>query len=100
MTWNFLDGTNLYHTENINWHYDDGGQKIKGEGAKMGIELKKPKCKLTGTNGNIFALLGKASRALKDAGQRDKALEMTKKVFASGSYDEALNIIQQYVEAS
>jgi len=35
----------------------------------------KPKCKLTGTDGNIFALVGKASRTLKNVGQREKATD-------------------------
>ena len=60
----------------------------------------KPKCKLTGTDGNIFALAGKASKALKDVGQRGNAKEMTNRVFASNSYNEALGIIQEYVEVS
>ena len=60
----------------------------------------RPKCKLVGTDGNIFALTGKASRTLKDVGQRKKATEMTNRVFASTSYHEALGIIQEYVEVS
>ena len=63
-------------------------------------ETKKPKCKLTGTDGNIFALVGKASATLKKAGLRDEAKEMAEKVFASHSYGEALNIIGDYVEVS
>ena len=63
-------------------------------------EQGKPKCRLTGTDGNIFALAGKVSSALKRAGQGGKATEMAKRVFASGSYHEALGIIQEYVEAS
>ena len=59
----------------------------------------KPKCQLTGTDGNIFALVGTASKALKKAGQQDKAKEMKERVFASSSYYEALGIIEEYVEA-
>jgi len=60
----------------------------------------KPKCKLVGKDGNVFNLIGLASRALKDAGMRDQAKEMTEKCFAAHSYDEALQIIMTYVEAS
>ena len=60
---------------------------------------KKPKCKLVGTDGNIFALAGRAASALKKAGLKDKASEMTTDVFASGSYDAALGIILDYVDA-
>jgi hypothetical protein len=58
----------------------------------------KPKCRLTGEDGNIFNLVGKASRTLKRAGQPDQAKAMTKKVFQAGNYTEALAIIAEYVE--
>jgi len=35
---------------------------------------------------------------LKRAGQNDKATEMSERVMSSGSYDEALSIIMEYVE--
>lgn len=62
------------------------------------VEVKKPKAKLIGANGNIFNLMGIASRSLKAAGQSDKATEMSQRVMSSGSYDKALSIIMEYVE--
>ena len=59
---------------------------------------KKPKMQLIGQDGNIFAIMGRASRLLKNAGQRDKAKEMCDRVTASQSYSEALNIVSEYVE--
>lgn len=59
---------------------------------------KKPKMQLIGQDGNIFAIMGRASRLLKNAGQRDKAKEMCDRVTASRSYSEALNIVSEYVE--
>ena len=64
----------------------------------VNVEVKKPKAKLIGADGNIFNLIGIASRSLKRAGQNDKATEMSKRVMNSGSYDEALSIIMEYVE--
>ena len=58
----------------------------------------RPKMKLLGEDGNIFAIMGRASRLLKDIGQRDKAKEMCDRVTASQSYSEALNIVSEYVE--
>lgn len=58
----------------------------------------KPKCKLIGENGNIFNLMGIASRTLKEAGMEKEAKEMFDKVTSSGSYLEALAIISEYVE--
>lgn len=60
----------------------------------------KPKCKLSGSDGNIFALTGKAARVLKTNGQQEKAKEMAGRIFASGSYYEALSIIEEYVDVS
>lgn len=58
----------------------------------------KPTVVFTGENGNIYNLLGIASRALKKVSQRDKATEMCSRVTKSKSYDEALLIIMEYVE--
>ena len=58
----------------------------------------RPKMKLIGQNGNIFAIMGRASRLLKSAGQSDKTKEMCNRVTASKSYAEALGIISEYVE--
>ena len=59
---------------------------------------KKPKMQLLGQDGNIFAIMGRASRLLKNARQSDKAKEMCDRVTASQSYSEALNIVSEYVE--
>lgn len=56
------------------------------------------KMQLIGQDGNIFAIMGRASRLLKNAGQSDKAKEMCDRVTASQSYSEALNIVSEYVE--
>ena len=60
--------------------------------------MNKIEVKLIGEDGNIFNLLGIASRELKRNGQRDEAEEMSERVFKSNSYDEALMIISDYVE--
>ena len=51
----------------------------------------------TTTDGNIFNLLGIASRTLREHGLKEQAKEMSDRVFASGSYGEALCIIGEYV---
>ena len=60
--------------------------------------MKKPKCALIGQDGNIFNLVGIASRTLKQNGMKEESKEMSNRVFSSHSYDEALNIIGEYVE--
>lgn len=57
----------------------------------------KPDCALIGQDGNIFNLMGIASRTLKAHGMEEQAKEMREKVTASGSYGAALNIIGEYV---
>ena len=59
---------------------------------------KKPKMQLLGQDGNIFAIMGRASRLLKSSGQGDKAKEMRDRVMSCDSYQKALNIISEYVE--
>lgn len=58
----------------------------------------RPKMELVGQDGNIFGILGRASRLLKQAGQNKQADEMFQRVTSSGSYEEALCIISEYVE--
>lgn len=62
------------------------------------VEKKhKPDCPLIGKDGNIFNLIGIASKTLRDNGMAEQAVEMRDKVRASGSYEEALYIIGEYV---
>lgn len=63
-------------------------------------EKPKPKCDLIGEDGNIFNLMGIASRTLKRNGMQEEAKEMCDKITSSGSYNEALLIISDYVEIS
>jgi hypothetical protein len=60
-------------------------------------ETTKPDSPIIGADGNIFSIMGIAGRTLKSCGMREQAAEMTKRVTASGSYDEALGVIMEYV---
>lgn len=73
-------------------------------GGFMGVETaeeqtqSKPDCPLIGQNGNIFNLMGIASRTLKDNGMGEQADEMKNRIMHGGvNYYEALNIIGEYV---
>lgn len=57
-----------------------------------------PKCKLIGTDGNVFAIIGNVSTSLKKAGLRDKADEFTNKAFNAESYDHVLQLAMNYVD--
>lgn len=73
-------------------------------GDRMGYDIddhtvKKPKCALIGEDGNIFNLMGIASRTLKHNKMNEEAQEMCNKITTEAkSYDEALMIIGEYVE--
>lgn len=60
--------------------------------------MTKPVCKLIGEDGNIFNLMGIASRVLKEVGKKEEAKEMIDRILNSKSYIEALAIISEYVE--
>ena len=61
--------------------------------------MEKPKCALIGKDGNIFNLMGIASRTLKRNGMQEQSEEMIEKITTNAkSYDEALCIISEYVD--
>ena len=59
---------------------------------------QRPKMQLLGQDGNIFAIMGRASRLLTDCGQGSKAKEMCDRVMSSDSYQKALSVVSEYVE--
>lgn len=60
-------------------------------------ERIKPDCPLIGEDGNIFNLMGIAARTLRENGMVEEGSEMTKRIYASDSYTNALGIIGEYV---
>jgi hypothetical protein len=67
---------------------------IKGARAMDG----KPRCTLTGTDGNVFALAARVAAALENAGQPEKAAEMLAKLWECHSYGDALRLFMTYVD--
>lgn len=92
--YDLYQGTNLEDERKIDTMFGD----------KMGYSIddyivEKTKCKLVGENGNIYNLMGIASRALKRNGQEEDAKEMCNKIITEAkSYEEALCILTDYVE--
>lgn len=61
--------------------------------------MGKPVAKLIGQNGNVFNLIAICRRALINVGQDDKASEMINRITNQAkSYDEALQIMMDYVD--
>lgn len=71
---------------------------VKQQQQKQEVKQERPKAPIIGVDGNIFNLMGVATRALKSAGMENEANEMFNKITSSGSYDEALSILMEYVE--
>ena len=90
----------------LNPHRIEGDEPVKscssGEQPDTCREYKervKPKCKLVGTDGNVFSLAGRVRQALKHAGQEEQAEEFETRLYKCGSYDAALQLMLEYVEA-
>ncbi len=60
--------------------------------------MNKPVCQLSGTDGNVFSVIGAVRQALARAGKRDKAAEFGAKAFKCSTYDEVLQLCFEYVE--
>lgn len=62
-------------------------------------EVPKPDCPLIGENGNIFNLIGVASRTLRKHGLDVQAEEMRQRIMGGECHDyhEALSVIEDYV---
>ena len=79
------------------WLSDYVVNRLGGFIPEKASEQKKADCKLIGEDGNIFNLMGIASKILRQNGMAEEAVEMRDRIRASGSYDEALCIIGEYV---
>lgn len=60
--------------------------------------MNKPTVQLSGTDGNVFAIIGTMSRQLEKAWQPEQAKEFTQKAMNCGSYDEVLRLCFDYAE--
>jgi len=64
----------------------------------MAKAKKKPRVRLVGKDSNVFNLMAITARALKDAGMHEEKKALIDRITKCGSYSDALNIIQEYVE--
>jgi hypothetical protein len=55
---------------------------------------------LTGQDGNVFFIIGKVSKALREAGHVDQVTEFVNEVTDTDSYEAALAVVMQWVEVS
>jgi len=60
--------------------------------------MSKPLCRLIGEDGNVFVLTSIVAKVLKKNNLHEQVKEMTDRILNCGSYNDALNIISDYVE--
>lgn len=60
--------------------------------------VSKPTVNLSDAEDNIYILVNKISKILKQKGLYQQAQEMSRRVFNSESYEEAIKIISKYVK--
>ena len=60
---------------------------------------QKPKCKLTGEDGNAFAIMGRVTTSLRRAGQRDLINEYLRRAM-NGDYNNLIAVSMDYIEDS
>lgn len=58
----------------------------------------KPTVKLVGEDGDVFAIIGRVSKALRHAGLAKEAEEFSSKAMRSESYAAVLRLCEDYVE--
>ncbi len=84
----------------------DGHKALKSRSGQLGSEdsmssrSAKPVCRLIGTDGNVYSIIGRVRRALEQAGQEDRAREFVERAFRAGSYDGVLQFCPEYVEVA
>lgn len=61
--------------------------------------MTKPKVKLTGRDGNAFAIIARVQKALKQNGQEEEAKKFIKEA-TSGDYNHLIQTAMRYVEVS
>jgi len=60
--------------------------------------VDRPNLELTGSDGNAFAILGKAQRVAKKAGWEKEKIDAVLKEATSGDYDHLLQTMMKYFE--
>ena len=75
-----------------------GASEPDADRTRAGGLKPKPVCRLVGTDGNVFSIIGRVQRALRAAGQPERASEFVRKAFQARSYGKALALCTDYVE--
>jgi len=66
----------------------------------LGVRHPEIEVQLTGTDGNVFAVIGAVSEALRRAGFEDEAQTFTEAATSCSSYDEVLRLVMRTVDVT
>lgn len=66
--------------------------------ADRGDGPDKPMLQMVGTDGNVFAIIGRVARCLRTHRGRDVANEWVKRAMACHDYDDVLTLMYEYVD--
>ena len=85
-------------TFSAKWVEDYVDNRLGGPLPKSDNELRvKPNCPPFEKDGDIITLTIIASRALRNCGMEEEAIEMYERIRTAGSYDKALEVVGEYV---
>ena len=65
---------------------------------ELNSRKEKPKCNIYKAFGTMIEIIGLASKTLKENNMIDESREMIERATKTYSYDEALDVINEYVE--
>lgn len=65
-----------------------------------GTEIRKPKVKLTGRDGNAYSIMARVVRALRKAGVPGVTIEEYKTRSKAGNYDNLIAVVMDYADVN
>ena len=82
----------------LTYECQECGETFDADADEPEADNDRPRCQLSGTDGNVFAIIGAVNRALAGAGQADKAAEWRVKAFQCQSYEGVIGLASVYVD--
>jgi len=77
---------------------DEKSTSTRRDGGHVFFGPNRPRCRLSHADADVFAIMGAAQRALRDAGDHAAARAFVQRAFRCRSYDEVLALLVEYVD--
>ena len=85
----------FWQSERFELWVEDAAARPAAEQAAL---KPRPKMELMGLDGNIFAIMGRAAKVLREAGMKGESMEMRRRIQQCDNYYKALRIVSEHVE--